>query len=86
LLGADAWDAGALGFFSAEANAINVRSNSNTDHFGRTFFPRLLEFIATPVRCEALSFLINPPAGNIGSQKDFGLPAIPLMGFFDESF
>jgi hypothetical protein len=41
--------------YAAEATAVTVRTTSNTDHFGRTFFLRLLEFIATPVRFEALS-------------------------------
>src|SRR5208282_4763042 len=53
LLGAAAWGAGAGAlFFCADANAVIVRRTSNTDHFGRTIFPRLLKFIATPVRCK----------------------------------
>jgi len=82
--GADAWGAGALGFggFCAEATAVTVKRTSNTDHIGRTFFPLFLEFIATPVRCEALSH--KSTAGN--SRTNFIQSAIPLMGLFDESF
>jgi hypothetical protein len=71
--------------FCAEATVVTVRRTSNTDHFGSTFFSRVLEFINTPVRCEALSSY-NPPAGNMSGQRNFIQPSIPLMGFFDESF
>ena len=58
LLGAAAWGAAPpLGFLfcCADASVATIRRTSNTDHFGTTFFPRLFDFIAAPVRYETIS-------------------------------
>ena len=46
---------------AVDKNKVNAPRTSSTDHLGRMFFPRMLDFIATPVRYVAL--VLSPPAG-----------------------
>jgi len=51
------------GPLAADSTAVTARRISITDHFCRTFFARMLDFIDTPVRCEAPYYNLAP-SGN----------------------